>query len=250
MIPSAAASIGGNDIVISVFISTYFSSFSIIVLVIEQGHLPGLLKQEMIIDLCLFHEIIVPDQEFLKHITRLYALAHIVQTLLHKGVESIVIRQFPDIWIVVVGDEELAGAMELLMHFIHKPKQFSVFIAAEARLLIVILCTLVRRVQQNERIFTGTVGNTILVVTMHDCRIPKSGACCNQSAESFGHILFCNSEVLPGGRETEHLILIESNSEIKVIPLDVLDDYRGFCQIVQNIWDLSKQCFIGSEDLL
>ena len=115
MIPSAAASIGGNDIVISVFISTYFSSFSIIVLVIEQSHLPGLLKQEMIIDLCLFHEIIISDQEFLEHITRLCGLAHIVQTLLHKSIESIVIRQFPDVWIVVVGDEELAGAMELLM---------------------------------------------------------------------------------------------------------------------------------------
>lgn len=24
---------------------------------------------------------------------------------------------------------------------------------------------------------------------MHDCRIPKSGACCNQSAESLGHAL-------------------------------------------------------------
>ena len=66
--------------------------------------MPGLLKQEMIIDLCLFHEIIVSDQEFLKHITRLCGLAHIVKTLLHERIESIVIRQFPDIWIVVVGD--------------------------------------------------------------------------------------------------------------------------------------------------
>ena len=92
--------------------------------------------------------------------------------------------------------------------------------------------------------------NAILVVTMHDCRISKSGARCNQSAESLGHILFGNSEVLSCGRETEHLILIESNSEIKVIPLSVLYDHRCLGQIVQDIRDFSKQCFIGSEDLL
>lgn len=38
-------------------------------------------------------------------ITRLCGLAHIVKTLLHERIESIVIRQFPDIWIVVVGDQ-------------------------------------------------------------------------------------------------------------------------------------------------
>ena len=54
--------------------------------------MPGLLKQEMIIDLCLFHQIIVSDQEFLKHITRLCGLAHVVKTLLHESIESIVIR--------------------------------------------------------------------------------------------------------------------------------------------------------------
>ena len=63
-------------------------------------------------------------------------------------------------------------------------------------------------------------------------------------------ILFGDGEVLPGGRETEHLILIESNSEIKVIPLRVLYDHRCLSQIIQNIRDFSKQCFIGSEDLL
>lgn len=80
--------------------------------------------------------------------------------------------------------------------------------------------------------------------------VTKPSARCNQPAESLGHILFGDGEVLPGGRETEHLILIKSNSEIKVIPLRVLYDHRCLSQIIQNIRDFSKQCFIGSEDLL
>lgn len=37
------------------------SPSSVIVLVIEQGHLPGLLQQEMVVDLCLLDEIIISD---------------------------------------------------------------------------------------------------------------------------------------------------------------------------------------------
>lgn len=78
---------------------------------------------------------------------------------------------------------------------------------------------------------------------MHDCRISKSGACCNQSAKPLCHILFGNSEVLSCGRETEHLILIKSNSEIKVIPLRVLYDHRCLSKIIQNIRDLLRSFF-------
>ncbi len=110
--------------------------------------------------------------------------------------------------------------------------------------------TLVRGIEQNECILTCSIGDAILIITMHNDCIPQSATGGYESAEPFSHILLCYGKGFACGREAEYLIFKEGYSFFDVRPIGIFDNNGGFREIIENIGDIRKHSLIRFEKLL
>lgn len=97
---------------------------------------------------------------------------------------------------------------------------------------------------------TTKIGNTVLIITMHNNCIPQSTTGGYESAEPFSHILLCYGKGLACGREAEYLIFKEGYSFFNVRPIGIFDNNGGFREIIENIGDIRKHSLIRFEKLL
>ena len=137
------------------------------------------------------------------------ALAHIVQTGLNEGIKSVLLCEVTDVGVIVVGDEELRFALELLVDLPHEIKQDGMLVGVKVGFRIHTFRSFVGRVEENETSRAGGVGNNVLVITVQDDGISHTPIGIDKPVESLRHIPSSNAEGLARRREAINLILEE-----------------------------------------
>ena len=83
-----------------------------------------------------------------------------------KGIKPVFSCEVADVRVVVVGDEELRLALELLVDLTHKIEQDGVLVGVEVRFRVHTFRPFIGWVKENKATGAGGVGNNILIVTV------------------------------------------------------------------------------------
>ena len=227
-----------------------FSSLSIVGIVLKQPKLFAVLRIVEVVFGCLVLQIVVGDEQFLKHGAGLGTLGHVMEPVLYKGVEAVMIRQGFDIRIVVVGDQELALPAELIMDTVHELEQVVMLVGVKVRLLVHALRALVGRIQQNESADAGLVPDHVLVVPVHDDGVPQPVAGGAELRELGRDILLRDGEGRSHRGEAVDLVLEERGGSLYVFGGDLADDIQHIENVIQKVRRLSQQLLVPLEHLL
>lgn len=142
-----------------------------------------------------------------------------------------------DVWVVVIGDEELHFPMVLLIDLAHKAEEDVMLLYVEVGFRVHVLGPFVGRVKQNEAPWASCVGNYILVVTMQNDCISNAVVGAHQTRQSLRHIPPGDSEGLAGGGKAVDLILEEGSRILDVFPAGVIEDLGCLNDIVKDVGD-------------
>lgn len=114
---------------------------------VEQGHLTLLFVQIQVVGCGLLFQVVVCDQQFFIQRTSLLALLHRVKSSLDKGVKPMLFSNSTDVWVVVIGDEELHFPMVLLIDLAHKAEEDVMLLYVEVGFRVHVLGPFVGRGQ-------------------------------------------------------------------------------------------------------
>ena len=153
-----------------------------------------------------------------------------------------------DVRAVVVGDEILRLALELLVDLTHKVRQNGMLVGVEVGFRVHTFRSLIWRVKENEAAGTGGVGNNILVVAVQDDGISHAAIGVDEPIQTLRHIPSSNTEGLARRREAIDLILEERCRRFHFRPFQLADDLGCIQHIVKDVGDVSQALLVLTED--